>query len=102
MTTRNTVRLGSTYRITVPWYDLSDGATLADLDAAPTLQAYQSDGTTTAGPAVTCTKSSTGIYYGDLTFSTGFSVGTYIWKMSGLSGTKARCKTGELAIVLVT
>jgi hypothetical protein len=98
--TRSQCRIGSTYRISVSWYAFSDGTTLTDLDAAPTLQAYQSDGTTTVGAAITCTKASTGVYYGDLplTVANGFAVGQYIWKMSGLSGTLAVNQAGELLI----
>lgn len=91
------VRLGSTYRITVPFYAFTDGTTLTDLDALPTLQVYASNGTTAVGSAVTCTKLSTGIYYGDMEFNTtDFAVGIYIWKMYGLSGGNDVNQTGEV------
>jgi hypothetical protein len=98
--TRSPCRLGSTYRISVSWYAFSDGTTLTDLDAAPTLQAYQSDGTTAVGAAITCTKASTGVYYGDLPLTTanGFTTGQYIWKMAGASAASAVNQTGELLI----
>lgn len=95
-------RLGSTYRISVPWYSLADGTTLTDLDAAPTLQAYDSTGATTVGAASTCTKASTGVYYGDLELAAStFAAGTYIWKMSGHSGTKDVNQSGEISVLQV-
>lgn len=96
---RTNIRLGSTYRISVPFYALSDGTTLTDLDALPTLQVYASDGTTATGSPVTCTKASTGVYYGDMEFNTtDFAVGIYIWKMYGLSGGNDVNQTGEISI----
>jgi len=102
-TTPTNVRLGSTYRITVPFYALSDGTTLTDLDAPPTLQAYDIAGTTAIGSAVTCTRDSAGTYHGDLEISSPtFAVNTgYMWKMAGLSGTKAQDQTGYFVVMVV-
>jgi hypothetical protein len=100
MTVRTKIRLSSTYRFTVPFYALSDGTTLTDLDAPPTLQIYAADGTTTVGSAVTCTKDSTGVYHGDKEFeSTVFTHGSiYIWKMSGAKGGNDVSQSGELIV----
>jgi hypothetical protein len=94
------VRLGSTYRVIVPFYALSDGTTLMDLDALPTLQMYDTHGTA-VGSAITCTKDSTGIYHGDIEFdAVAFHVGSeYIWKMYGLSGTKDQNQTGYFTVL---
>lgn len=97
-----TLRLGSTYRISVPFYSLADGTTPADLDTAPTLQVYDSDGITPVGSAITCTKSSTGTYYGDLELDpVTFAVGAYIWKMSGHSGSKDVNQSGDISVLHV-
>jgi len=103
MTIPTPVRLGSTYRITVPFYALSDGTTPTDLAAAPTLQVYLDDGTTTVGTPVTCTKTTTGVYYGDIQFTVtnGFAPGAYIWKMFGISGAAAVNQTGWVSVTHV-
>lgn len=101
--TNNYVRLGSTYRVIVPFYALNDGITLTDLDAVPTLQMYDQTGITAVGSPVTCTKDGTGTYHGDVeiapaTFTAGVS---YLWKMSGLSGGKAQSQTGYFTVQVV-
>ena len=97
------VRLGSTYRVIVPFYALSDGTTLTDLDSAPSLQVYDQAGVTAIGSAITCTKDSTGIYHGDIELvSTTFTAGTvYQWIMAGHSGGKDQSMSGYLVVLQV-